>query len=95
MMAIIIFSNAKTILKDDHQTNIGTCQVSNDVMPSEQFDWCHPVFSGTNIFLHGFHRPTLCVSGTRDFVCGRFSISIIYTSIIDIYPGTKWMTILF
>jgi len=59
---------AKQLLRiqDDNPTNIGTCQVSYGVTLSEQYDWSHCIFGGTNIFLHSFPGLIYFESGAQD-----------------------------
>ena len=41
-------------IQDNNQTTFGTCQISYDITLSEQSDWRHRIYGGTNIFLHSF-----------------------------------------
>ena len=48
--AIIISMVMEKQFQDNNQTNIKTCHAYFNVTSSEQFDWCNPIFSATNIF---------------------------------------------
>ena len=57
-----------------------TCQVSYDVMSSEQSDWCQPIFGGTNIFLLHSFPDSLFVSlankRTKDNIIDSYLTSV-------------------